>query len=181
MSSESRQPSGHKVMKRLHQLCVDTAKKAINELKLMQRYFSTPYYLLKLNQLTGRSGIISIVAAQKKKDDSNLFWSLTLGDCVLSSFFSLERGFESGQNNRSLISIKKPSSNLKLLPQIDSLTQASKFFSPINNKTVKKDSDGTVYYDVPTSTDLTPKNVNIKVPNILCYNYLQNEFMDMMD
>ncbi len=36
-----------KRFKRLHQLCAQTAKQAINELRLMHYYFSTSYYLLR--------------------------------------------------------------------------------------------------------------------------------------
>ncbi len=138
----------------------------------MQRYFSTPYYLLKLNQLTNKSAISSIVSTpgSKKKDDSNLFWSLTLGDCVLTSFFSFGHGFDEAQQNRSLISIKKPTSTLKP-PQIQSLTETTKFFSPINNTTVKKDNEGTVYYEALTSSDLTQDNSN---KNVIMSNFTTN-------
>lgn len=63
-------------MKRLHQLCENTARKAINELRLMHRHFSMPSYLLKYNELTKSS----------HKPHSNLFWSITMGDMALVDF-----------------------------------------------------------------------------------------------
>ena len=83
-----------KLMKRLHQLCLETAKQAINELRLMQRYFSTPYYLLKFKELTSNTQNQSSRKASKsesinrelKSKNCNLFWSITLGNCVIADF-----------------------------------------------------------------------------------------------
>ena len=75
-----------KIMKRFHQLCSDTARQAINELRLMQRHFSTSYHLLKYKELTrmGKSDIFT-----NKSNHSNsyqLFWSITLGNCLVADF-----------------------------------------------------------------------------------------------
>lgn len=75
----------HKTMKRLHHLSVHTAKQAINEMRLVQVYFSTPNYLLKFREIHQN------IAATKeskfiKHQDSNHFWSVTFGDCAIDNF-----------------------------------------------------------------------------------------------
>lgn len=69
-------------MKRLHQLSIHTAKQAINEMRLMQAYFNTPFYLLKFRQLN------SVDRPENKcsYNNANHFWSITLGDCVIDDF-----------------------------------------------------------------------------------------------
>jgi predicted RNA binding protein with dsRBD fold (UPF0201 family) len=145
-------PSGHKIMKRLHQLCADTAKKAINELKLMQRYFSTPYYLLKFNEIAKKTATIT-AGTKKDTDSGNLFWSLTLGDCVLSSFFTLEGNFneDTTAQSKSLVQLKKQPATASILKQ----SQQDKFLSPIDALvgTTKKVNESTVYYDAPSTSD----------------------------
>lgn len=66
----------HKTMKRLHQLSCHTAKQAINEMRLMQLYFSTPYYLLKFREL---------VTPNTNYSKSN-FWSIMCGEIAVANF-----------------------------------------------------------------------------------------------
>ncbi len=77
-----------KVMKRFHQLCSDTARQAINELRLMQRYFSTPYHLLKYKEITNMANEMFTNRNKLKKSSNNynLFWSITLGNCLIADF-----------------------------------------------------------------------------------------------
>ncbi|RNA16956.1 Guanine nucleotide exchange protein SMCR8 -like protein [Brachionus plicatilis] len=65
-----------KNMKKLHELCPDTVKQAINQLKLTQRYFSTWFHLLKYKK--------SSLGPQSLKH--NIFWSMTAGDCHICDF-----------------------------------------------------------------------------------------------
>jgi hypothetical protein len=87
--SLDQQQNQPKIMKRFHQLCSDTARQAINELRLMQRHFSTPYHLLKYKELTrmGNSEIFSYKNNQNaRSNSSNLFWSITLGNSLIADF-----------------------------------------------------------------------------------------------
>ena len=75
-------------MKRFHQLCSDTARQAINELRLMQRYYSTPYHLLKYKEITsvGNEPFSDKNKLKKSSANYNLFWSITLGNCLIADF-----------------------------------------------------------------------------------------------
>lgn len=154
-------------MKRLHQLCVDTAKKAINELKIMQRYFSTPHCLLKFNQITHNLTADGNLP-DGKTDRSNLFWSMTIGDCAISSFFSVDKQVEVSKRGKKVISIKPAvetktncavdRSNSCLSPSSTSQLQSTQFFSPKGNETTRKDTSESVYLDAVTSSDVNPSN-----------------------
>jgi hypothetical protein len=104
--------NGVKKMKRLHQLCEDTARKAINQLRLMHRYFSTPYYLLKYNELTqinkNNRRESSSSSSPSHSDRSHLFWSITLGDCLMADFATNKDTFNLNKYSVIQKSIKKP-------------------------------------------------------------------------
>lgn len=72
-------------MKRLHQLCEDTARKAINELRLMHRRFSLTHHYLKLDDINITSNKKERVG-YRRIANRNLFWSLTLGDTFVTDF-----------------------------------------------------------------------------------------------
>lgn len=77
-----------KRMKRLHQLCEETARKAINELRLMHRRFSMPHHLLKFDYMTpslrASLGHVRTSAPSAQRD---LFWSFTLADMAVADLF----------------------------------------------------------------------------------------------
>ncbi|CAF0953783.1 unnamed protein product [Brachionus calyciflorus] len=103
-----------KIMKRLHQLCPDTARLAINQLRLTQRYFSTPYYLLKYKKLT----------SNKLSLKKNLFWSITAGDCFIADF--------------SLDSIDQNKNDTTILNDLNK--NKTEFFSPKTERTIYLDA-----------------------------------------
>lgn len=74
----------HKTMKRLHQLSINTAKAAINEMRLMHSYFSTPYYLLKFRDINKMKANATI----QETGNGNLshFWSILFGNSVIDDF-----------------------------------------------------------------------------------------------
>ena len=158
--------SAQKVMKRMYQLCTFTAKKAINELKLMQRYFSTPYYLLKFNEITksnsdceqGTNTNNMLTCHKRKRDDTNLFWSITFGDCSISSFFPLDKNLINSKQKRmslEISNVKNKQSSIKLINASQASHMQTKFYSPINNskkdKEYREKDETTVYLDAATS------------------------------
>jgi hypothetical protein len=131
-----------KKFKRLHQLCVDTAKQAINELRLMHYHFSKPYYLLKYKQIASSNlsnysnisnsvsynSTLNNVSANSSSNfcnQSNLFWSITLGDCKIADFSTQIDLFNL---NKSAL-IKKTNKNEVNFINNNNSTQ---FFSPLN-------------------------------------------------
>lgn len=143
-SLESGQPSCVlKKMKRLHQLCKETAKKAINRLRLMHRYLSTPYYLLKFNDLT---------QAKRHKDDRfHLYWSMTFGDCLIGDFSSSWEYLEANINTfggwQKKIAKKSSNNSLETTTQFNFHTQLSNCDNQLNEKNVSKESKSTKLLD----------------------------------
>jgi hypothetical protein len=82
----------NKTMKRLHQLSAHTAKEAINELRLMHQYFSTPHYLLKFREINQMEQIPYFL------DESNNFLSNGNND--------IDENSNTKSNNFFLFSIK---------------------------------------------------------------------------
>ena len=108
--NQSKKLQQHKTMKRLQQLSEDTAKQAINELRLMHKYFSTPAYLIKYRDLSSRP------LAKSSQKNMNLFWSVSLGECDIADFstnidtfnlnkYELIKKTNSFKNNESNIEI----------------------------------------------------------------------------
>lgn len=158
-------------MKRLHQLSVDTAKQAINELRLMQRHFSTPSYLLKYKKLTQTAN----------ESKSNLFWSITIGDCIMSDFStsidtlnlnkqSFERKTNSfrSSNENTLIQINQTQQQQQETVECSSKTQ---FYSPYTEKSVYIDAiatsnQSTSVKRLETISSLGNSNKNISWSNL---------------
>ena len=87
--NQSSKRQQHKTMKRLHQLSFHTAKQAINEMRLMQLYFSTPFYLLKFRELATPAGNFS---------KSN-FWSLVCGEIAIANLAAYVDSFNLHKHN----------------------------------------------------------------------------------
>lgn len=69
-------------MKRLHQLSMKTAKNAINEMRLMHSYFTTPYYLIKFRDIDKNKIDFSTINLKIL----NYFWSFIFGNSVIDDF-----------------------------------------------------------------------------------------------
>lgn len=135
-----------KKFKRLQQLCVDTAKQAINELRLMHYHFSKPYYLLKYKQITsmGLSNFsntsnsvsynstlsnITSNSSSNLSNQSNLFWSITLGDCKIADFSTQIDLFNL---NKSTLIKRTNKTEINLNINNNSNNNSTQFFSPLN-------------------------------------------------
>lgn len=102
-------------MKRLHELCEETAKKAINELRLMQRRFSMPHHLLKFDLMILPKAKPLSLQKFHSLTTRNLFWSVTFGDVVVADF-SLNSSTQSASTptNANKKSVGKIGSSTKM-------------------------------------------------------------------
>ena len=126
----------HKTMKRLHQLSCHTAKQAINEMRLMQLYFSTPFYLLKFRELATPVGNFS---------KSN-FWSLVCGEIAVANFATHVDSFSLHKHNLIKWANGKSSQNESFTLYINKLNdQAESLNEEQDEETLLYSSVCTVY------------------------------------
>ena len=186
-----------KIMKRLHQLSIHTAKEAINELRVMLQYFSTPYYLLKYRDLN-RNGAEPLMNGRP-----NHFWSITAGDCVVGDFstridtlnlnkYSLIKKFNSSsrmstysqlypdcvdKKARLLLNANKPADQTRTNKVANNSTSSGKtqFFSPDQNSSAKCSLVGNINNDDEAGNEYENSEAPVSWEN------LEHIFYDAVD
>jgi len=108
-----------------------TAKQAINEMRLMQLYFSTPYYLLKFREL----------ATPVHNFNKNNIWSIMCGEIAIANFGTHIDTFNLNKNH--LITMANNNNNNK--QKSNKLT--------INHKSIIKNNNETTREQVEEETD----------------------------